>query len=186
MADPGGENEIVMFKSCFPNSNLEGRPTDAPARGEGLSVANAKAIYNELLEYFATRPDKLFVAVTAPPVQDRTHAANARAFNTWLVQDWLADYRGNNVAVFDFYNVLTGARTTIIGSATERSSTHVSRGDDTLHYPSDGDDHPSPAGNRKATEEFVPLLNVYYNRWVATKPKTAPTSEPPDEVTGGA
>ena len=79
------------------------------ARGEGLTVANAKAIYIELLKYFASRPDKLFVVVTAPPVQDRTYAANARAFNKWLVQDWLAGYGGKNVAVFDFYNVLTGA-----------------------------------------------------------------------------
>ena len=93
-SDPGGENQVVMFKSCFPNSNLEGQPTDAAARGEGLNVANAKAIYIELLKYFASRPDKLFVVVTAPPVQDRTYAANARAFNKWLVQDWLAGYGG--------------------------------------------------------------------------------------------
>ena len=30
MADPGGENEIVMFKSCYPNSNLEGNPEETP------------------------------------------------------------------------------------------------------------------------------------------------------------
>ena len=28
-----------------------------------------------------------------------------------------------------------------------------------------GDDHPSRAGNQKATAEFVPLLNFAYNRW---------------------
>jgi len=26
LPDPGGENQIIMFKSCFPNSNLEGSP----------------------------------------------------------------------------------------------------------------------------------------------------------------
>ena len=41
LPDPGGENHVVMFKSCFPNSNLEGRPTDGPARGDGLTVGNA-------------------------------------------------------------------------------------------------------------------------------------------------
>ena len=55
--------------------------------------------------------DKLFVAVTAPPLvsgaTDDAHAANARAFNNWLVNDWLAGYPYHNVAVFDFYNVLT-------------------------------------------------------------------------------
>jgi len=34
LPDPGGENQVIMFKSCFPNSNLEGSPTDPPARGE--------------------------------------------------------------------------------------------------------------------------------------------------------
>jgi hypothetical protein len=164
LADPGGENRIVLFKSCFPNSSLEGRPGDPPARGEGLTVSNAKAIYRELLTYFATRPDKLFVVITAPPLQDATHAANARAFNNWLARDWLAGYPGKNVAVFDYYNVLTGPGNhhRIRNAAIE----HVSdQGGNTLHYPTDGDDHPSPAGNRKALAEFVPLLNASCHRW---------------------
>ena len=33
-----------------------------------------------------------------------------------------------------------------------------------LEY-SSGDDHPSTAGNLKATAEFLPLLNLAYNRW---------------------
>ncbi len=179
-ADPGGENRIVMFKSCFPNSNLEGKPTDRAARGEGLTVANAKAIYNDLLKYFATRPDRLFIAVTAPPVQDSTCAANARAFNSWLVKDWLADYRGNNVAVFDFYNVLTGPDNhhRLVGGKVE----HVYQsGKNTLYYPSDGDDHPSPAGNRKATQEFVPLLNAWCAKWAGTEPQVASETKPPVE-----
>ncbi|MBN1253653.1 MAG: hypothetical protein JXA50_00045 [Deltaproteobacteria bacterium] len=185
ISDPGGENQIIMFKSCFPNSNLEGRPNDPPGRGDGLSVGNAKAIYNKLLTYFATRPDKLFIAITAPPVQDRTYSANARAFNTWLVTKWLVGYKGNNVAVFDFYNVLTGPNNHHRFS--KGSIEYVTnRGGNTLYYPTNGDDHPSPAGNRKATSEFVPLLNVYYHRWSQGKyiaapppsPEPAPTPQP--------
>ena len=183
LPDPGGENQIIMFKSCFPNSNLEGKPTDSPARGEWLTVSNAKAIYNELLTYFATRPDKLFVVITAPPVQDPPYAANARAFNTWLVTEWLSEYGGTNVAVFDFYNVLTGPdnhhrfHSGVIEHITDR-------GGDTLYYPTDGDNHPSPAGNKKATEEFVPLLNVYYHRWqsgtsIGPLPTLQPSLAPP-------
>ncbi len=175
-SDPDGENQIIMFKSCFPNSNLEGNPGDSPLRGHGLTVKNAKAIYNELLAYFATRPDKLFVAITAPPVQDRTFAANARAFNKWLVKDWLAKYKGSNVAVFDFYNVLTGPNNhhRFRGDAIEYVT---DRGRNTLHYPTNGDDHPSPAGNRKATRELVPLLNLYFHRWQKSGP-IAPPSRP--------
>jgi hypothetical protein len=181
-SDPGGENRIIMFKSCFPNSNLEGSPTDPPRRGTGLTVENAKAIYNELLTYFRTQPQTLFVAITAPPVQDPRYAANARAFNSWLVRDWLASYPGSNVAVFDFYDVLTGAENH--HRFRDGAIEHVaSRGGDTLRYPTGGDDHPSPPGSRKATREFVPLLNVYYHRWqkdapTAPAPGTGAASEP--------
>ena len=164
-ANPGGENEIVLFKSCFPNSNLEGSPQDPPAEEGGYSVGGAKYVYNQLLEYFGTRPDKLFVVVTAPPVSDPAYGENARAFNQWLVEDWLDEngYPYSNVAVFDFYNVLTG-RThhhRVVDGVVE----HIfAAGRDTTAYPTE-DDHPSRAGNRKATEEFAPLLNLFYHRW---------------------
>ena len=172
LPDPGGENTVILFKSCFPNSNLEGSPGDPPAPGEGLSVSNAKYVYNQLLQYFITRPDKLFVVITAPPVQDGTYAANARAFNTWLLRDWLREnnYPYANVAVWDFYNVLTGSGNhhRFSGGAVEYIN---DQGGDTSFYPSDGgDDHPSRAGNLKATEEFLPMLNLFYNRWKAAAP----------------
>lgn len=180
LPDPGGENEIVMFKSCFPNSNLEGSPDDPPTPGDGLTVSNAKYIYNDLLNYFITRPDKLFIVITAPPVQDPTYAANARAFNNWLMQDWLMEnnYPYNNVAVFDFYNVLTHADNhhRYINGGIEYIN---SNGRGTSYYPSSGDDdHPSAAGSRKATEEFVPLLNIFYNRWKAGAPVQPPVQQP--------
>jgi len=93
---PGGENQIVMFKSCFPNSDLYGNPDDPPLPepNDQFTVANAKAVYNKLLTYFATRQDKLFIVITAPPLmQSETapeRAANARAFNNWLLNHWLA------------------------------------------------------------------------------------------------
>lgn len=176
LADPGGENQIVMFKSCFPNSALEGSPDDPPARGEGLTVSNAKAIYQELLTYFATRPDKLFILITAPPLQDSTYAENARAFNTWLMTEWLRDYPGHNVAVFDFYNVLTDPDNHhwVVDGRIE----HIAnQGSNTLYYPS-GDDHPSEEGSQKATAEFLPLLNAYYHRWQASEPPMSPPAEP--------
>lgn len=190
--DPGGENEIVIFKSCFPNSAYRGSQLDAvpaifsnPLAGQNSSssahtFANAKGIYIDLLAYFASRPDKLFIAVTAPPLSDGTYAANARAFNDWLVNDWLDTYPLNNVAVFDFYTVLTtnggSANVSDVNAATGNHHRfwngiieHITTGDNDanpniLEYPT-GDDHPSSAGERKATTEFLPLLNLYYHRW---------------------
>ena len=178
LPDPGGENEIVMFKSCFPNSSLEGNPGDAAAPGDGLTVSNAKYIYTDLLNYFVTRPDKLFVVITAPPLTDPTYADNARAFNDWLVNDWLREnnYPYLNVVVFDFYNVLTHPD----NHHYFRDGTieHViAQEHNTSSYPSE-DDHPSVAGSRKATEEFVPLLNVFYHRWKAGAPVLPPAELP--------
>ena len=199
-SDPGGENEIVLFKSCFPNSAVDGNPTDAPTVGENplrgnsgpLTVGNAKGIYNDLLTYFATRQDKLFIVITAPPlVQSQTNAqqaANARALNNWLVNDWLAGYPYRNVAVFDFFTVLTSnggnANTHDAGSGT--GNHHRWRNNAIEHtqsvannycsYGSSADDsHPTPAGGQKASIEFVPLLNVFYHRWKSGSGAPTPT-----------
>jgi len=205
--DPGGENEIVMFKSCFPNSNLYGNPDDPPAAelGGDLTVSNAKAVYQRILTYFATRQDKLFVVITAPPLAESEYgedaqspaqrAANARALNNWLVNDWLADYPYANVAVFDYYNVLTSNAGGPDANDLNREGGNHHRWrngqiehvqtveNDFAAYPS-GDSHPSSAGHRKATAEFVPLLNVYYNRWKsAPAGALEPTPTPRQEAT---
>jgi len=184
--DPGSENEIIMFKSCFPNSNLDGHPNDPPGTYEDMTVSGAKYVYNEILKYFATRPDKLFVLITAPPVSDPALADNARAFNNWLVNDWLREnnYAYSNVAVFDFYNVLTGQNNhhRYVNGQVE----HVyDPGKNTTNYPS-GDDHPSSRGNRKATEEFLPLLNIYYHRWQSGAPAQPPAAIEAPPVAGEA
>lgn len=177
VSDPGGENEIILFKSCFPNSALEGNPNDPPGEYEEMTVGGAKYVYNAILGYFATRPDKLFVVITAPPLSEGAYAENARAFNDWLVNDWLNEnnYTLNNVVVFDFYNVLTdpNAHHRFLNGQIE----HTSGTRNTLYYPSE-DDHPSVQGSRKAVEEFVPLLNFFYHRWQSGGPAAQVTSEP--------
>jgi hypothetical protein len=190
---PPGENTVIMFKSCFPNSNLFGHPSDPPTtgsnplRGRGadspfMTVANAKGIYQDILNYFKTRPDKLFIVITAPPLARGDTApgftANARAFNNWLVKSWLKGYPLKNVAVFDFYNVLTsnGGNADTNDFRKRLGNHHRWWNGAVQHqrtvknnvsaYPSSGvDSHPSAAGNLKATGEFVRLLNVYYHRW---------------------
>lgn len=177
-SDPGGENKIIVFKSCFPNSALEGNPGDAPEAGDSLTVSNAKYVYNDLLNYFGAHPDKLFIVITAPPLQDPSLAGNARAFNNWLVNDWLNEnnYPYSNVAVFDFYNVLTHSSNHHRWNG-EKIEHIINNPRNTSYYPSaPDDDHPNAAGSRKATEEFIPLLNIFYHRWQSTgQPYPGPT-----------
>lgn len=195
---PGGENEIIMFKSCFPNSALQGSVNDPvpsidanplktdSAYSEYHTVANAKGIYLDLLEYFKTRPDKLFIIVTAPPLSDGKYAANARAFNEWMVNDYLDGYTGKNVFVYDFYNIMTsnGGSSSANDAGKESGNHHRMANGAVQHTVESGimgtkntaayasgwdDDHPTYAGSRKATAEFVPVLDHVYAQWKAGK-----------------
>ncbi len=161
----GLTNNIVAFKSCFPNNKFVGKgqePGDPDSCD--LTVTNARAAYNSLLPLFEQQPEVLFVAFTAPPPADYERSSFkrtiknllgrkpeyldlARDFNAWLADGesgWLADYPLNNVVVFDHYGVLTNQ------GDTEWSA-----------YPSgDGhDSHPSSDGNQKAARALVEVLN---------------------------
>ncbi len=162
--EDGRRNHIVAFKSCFPNSDFRGAGSE-PGEPDSpeLTLANAQAAYRSLLPLLQQQPDVLFVVFTAPsfvepkPVGMRAKlrgvlggkpksAELARQFNNWLAdreRGWLADYPLRNVAVFDYYDVLTG------GGASNW-----------LVYPTRGgtDSHPSAEGNRKAAEAFLPVL----------------------------
>ncbi len=158
------------------------RSQKKPEKNQRISlyhtISNAKGIYIDLLTYFQSRPDKLFIVVTAPPVSNGEWADNARLFNNWLVHEWLINYTPKNVGVFDLYNILTSNG----GSPTEHDANQESGNHhrckegmiqhtigekcNTNQYPvNEGDDHPGPAGNRKATAEFTAILNGYYNTW---------------------
>ena len=175
LPDPGGENQIIMLVPSFSNSLLRGSPDDLPQPGRLLTIGTAKYVYISLLECFAAHPDKLFIVVTAPPVADATWADNARDFNTWLVNDWLVEneYPLSNVAVFDLYNVLTHPDNHHRFNPTAGQAEHiVTYLENTLYY--DGENDRTDAdGSQKAIDEFVLLLNFYYNRW-----KSSPVARP--------
>ena len=156
ITDPGGENDIIMFKSCFPNSEV------------GSSIDDEKEIYNKILNYFELHQDKLFILITPPGVITVSSWENTRELCQWLVDDdngWLSDYDHNNVGVFDFYCVLseTDSHHTIENG--DSVYAYASGYDGTSPYHNEGDNHPNSIGNQKATDEFIPLLNYYYNKW---------------------
>ena len=197
--DPGGENDIIMFKSCFPNSHISGKPNDKPTKGPNPlrgkdcysshhTVANVKDIYRDLLSYFKKHQEKLFIAILAPPLveggTDKAHAANARAVNNWLVKQWLKKYnkKYNNVRVFDFYNVLTsnGGNHNKHDAKKAKGNHHrlwkgkiqhiQTKNNNYSSYPIDEwDSHPTAAGGQKASLEFIKLLNIWYKEWKTAK-----------------
>ena len=153
------KNQVVMFKSCFPNNNF---PDDK-------SVTHAMDAYKSLLPIFEKHPDILFVAVTAPPLVSPYETSNplkafikkllgkyrdapsigrrARYFNNWLKDTesgWLSQYPLKNVVVFDYYDILTKNGKSNWAEFPTREGR---------------DSHPSGEGNSIAAQEFVPFLN---------------------------
>ena len=155
IAQPSGENEIIMFKSCYPLSEV------------GDSINDEKAVYSGLLSYFAAHQDKLFVLVTPPGVTNVSSSALTQELCDWLVNresGWLKDYAHKNVLVYDFYCTLS--ETFSHHTVTDGSETHVwDKSYDGASPYHDGDDHPNETGTQKATAEFIPLLNAAYNNW---------------------
>ncbi|MFX1502462.1 MAG: hypothetical protein ACFFDH_15990 [Promethearchaeota archaeon] len=150
-----GENTIIMFKSCFPESEV------------GDSITDEQDNYNVLLPYFEDHQDKLFILIIPPPEIDLDYPANTRVLANWLVNDWLANFSYQNVGVFDFYNVLTDPDNH--HTANESGIYHHIESDSSNEiypdYHNPGDDHPIRPGLTKASNEFVLLLNYYYHRW---------------------
>ena len=144
-----GENTVILFKSCFPNSDT------------GSSIDDEKAVYNSLLPYFRSRPDKLFILATPPPMIRISSPGLTRQLCRWLTDrqgGWLASLETGNVFVFDLYNVLThpdAHHQMVDGQEVHTTVPHA----DTLYYDSDGDDHPNEQGSQKAAEEFILLLD---------------------------
>jgi hypothetical protein len=165
----GATNQVVVFKSCFPNSAFvgDGDPPGDPA-GRELTLWNARATMRALLQELGRQPRVLFVYVTAPPLAPlrRMRAAAwllramtgrrppdlaasgalARRFNEWLSapNGWLSGYSERNVAVFDYFDVLTG-----------HGPANLAR------YPTGNgtDAHPSSEGNARAARAFAFMLN---------------------------
>lgn len=185
----GARNQVVMFKSCFPNNQFigPGSGSGSPA-GPELTEANARATMTALLEETAKYPGTLFVYVTAPPVAPHTWSerrwkrtakqvlgrptheeefresgAMARRFNEWVTSPggWLRGYAGRNVVVFDLYAELT-----------EGNASGFSR------YPSGNgtDSHPSSAGNARVAPKLVAFLNGAVRQFgAAPAPSAVPT-----------
>lgn len=164
-------NSIIVFKSCYPNSWIEsdGNNPGDPDSCE-KSLANAKAAYMSLMYLFKAHPGTLFVVMTAPPMAKprlnkkeriiqflkmisgrpdtiKKIGLRARIFNNWLKDrenGWLEGYDLNNIAVFDYYDILTG-------HGKSNWSMYATKGGI--------DSHPSSDGHAVVSSEFIPFLN---------------------------
>lgn len=138
----GKTNDIVMFKSCFPNSNIL-------ADGQsGNTISRYKEIFNGLKSAFSSRPNTLFIYLTSPPLHpDSTNsenAARAREFNRWIKSDFVTEYTAetglSNLLAFDLHKILA-------------DETGVLKPD--YRGPISGDSHPNIEGYQAGAVAFM-------------------------------
>lgn len=162
-------NQIIMFKSCYPNSDVDpGEPTTKPLTDPTMTIGNYKAVYTALLND-VFRPERmgqnrvLFIVVTAPPRSkkdcNQKQAAVAREFNNWLRTEWLTE-KDCNVVVFDYFNINTGGIGNDLDGSWASGTVNYSA------YLKHSDSHPNTEAQTLATEEFLRFINLAYNRWI--------------------
>ncbi len=152
--------DVIIFKSCFPVSNI----------GSDEQLAEYQSHYLSIRDRMDQYPNKLFIIVTQPPQvpgsSDRQESQRARAFSQWLQSDdYLAGHP--NVFVFDFFDLLAGS-------------------DDFLrpeYRVDDYDAHPNERANEEIGPLFVDLIDqaiqVYFG---GQAPPAEPPAEPPADL----
>jgi len=155
----GKTNDVVMFKSCFPNSGIvgEGELPGDPTSPE-RTMANYKATFERLKPQMAQYPNKLFIYLTAPPqvpeVTTPDKAQRAREFNDWLLKEFQPQYAsetGNdNFYVFDLFGVLANDQ----GYLKEA-----------YRVPKHGDCHPNKKGSEAASAALLQFFKPIWEKW---------------------
>lgn len=89
--------EIIIIKSCYPNSNLK----------SDEELESVKDHYRSITRFFTEYPDKKLLLLTSPPLRKlmttSPAAHRAKSLSEWLMAQDFAP----NIEVLDFYGYLT-------------------------------------------------------------------------------
>jgi hypothetical protein len=103
------EYDMVVFKHCYPVSNIQPDIGEAAVDSPEKRLENYMLQYNALKEKMHQFPDTKFLVWTgAAQVRAKTsedQATRARAFFEWVKTEW--DEPGDNIFVWDFFELAT-------------------------------------------------------------------------------
>ena len=154
------ENDIIMFKSCFPNSDID---ADGSGQGDPLSTNKTLVNYKDVFEGIGREmrkyPDKLFIYWTFPPLvpaeTSNENAKRVRRFNDWLINEYLPSYRADsgldNFMIFDLFGFLTDENN-VLKPEYRNKNPH--------------DAHPNELSNKLAAGEFIEFFRPIYKKWL--------------------
>ena len=131
--DEALRHDIVIVKSCYPNSNIN----------SAEELETIKRHYQSIFDFFVEHNKNLVVLTSPPltPLMTRSDRANrARQLAEWLVSSKF----GDNIKVFDFFNLLAAPQ--------DEKCANMLKKEYRRWLPLDS--HP----NAKASKEIVPKL----------------------------
>jgi hypothetical protein len=100
---------VIVFKHCFPVSNIEEDTGEPDIASPTKSIENYKRQYAALKRKMRTFPKNRFLVWTgAAQIRSEIEepaARRAKAFFEWVVREW--DEPGDNIFVWDFYGLET-------------------------------------------------------------------------------
>lgn len=104
-----GQYEVIIFKHCYPVSNIL-PDTGIPDIGsEEKRLENYKLQYEALKTKMNGFPDNKFIiwtpAVNVKNLISEDEARRTKQFHDWIINEW--DVKGDNIFVWDFYNYET-------------------------------------------------------------------------------
>lgn len=103
------KNDVIIFKHCFPVSNIQPDDQTPDINSEWPTLANYKLQYNAIREKLHEFPNTKFIVFTGA-VQVEYHlkeeeARRAKDFFNWVKAEW--DQPGDNIFIWDFYDLQT-------------------------------------------------------------------------------
>ena len=104
--------QVVIFKNCFPVSNI-GADTGSPdITSSKKSLENYKLQYSAVRDKLQEYPDTLFIFWTGAPLHRLAttpdKATRARQFADWVKNEMVAGGSYPNIRVFDYFGLTAG------------------------------------------------------------------------------
>jgi hypothetical protein len=103
------ENQVIIFKHCFPVSNIIADHDSASINSDLKTISNYKLQYSALRDKLHQFPDTKFILFTgAAQVKSgvtEDEARKAKEFFTWVTEEW--DLQGDNIYLWDLYTLQT-------------------------------------------------------------------------------
>jgi hypothetical protein len=103
------EYQVIIFKHCFPVSNMEAGEGPGDIDSERKTLPNYKLQYTALRDKLHEFPDTKFILFTGAAqtasIITEDEARRAREFFQWVTGQW--DLPGDNIYLWDFYSLET-------------------------------------------------------------------------------